>query len=342
VRVCKEVNGRVNMVTIQDVAKASGVSVATVSRVLNDSPSVNPETRDKVQEVIDKLNYRPNLLGRNLRRSETKMALVLLPSISNPFYSKIVRGIEDVAHRNGYNIMLCNTNGDKQREKVYMDLLRNRLADGVILMASELNKDELSTIGIQFPVVQCCEYKEGAKVSHVSIDNKNAAYRVIKHLISLGHKRIGMISASNKSVSTYLREEGYERALAENGIEPDKSLVRYGDYSFKSGVVATKGLLDMKERPTAIFAISDMMAIGAIKEIKAHGLKVPEDIAVAGFDNISIASMYDPTLTTVSQHQYDLGCTVMEVLLRQIRGELKEPQDVLLEHELIIRESTFK
>jgi LacI family transcriptional regulator, repressor for deo operon, udp, cdd, tsx, nupC, and nupG len=330
------------MITIQEVAKEAGVSVATVSRVLNNSPSVNPETRIRVQSVIDRLNYQPNLLGRNLRRAETRMILVLLPSISNSFYTKIVGGIEDIAHRNGYNIMLCNTNMDIQREKVYLELLKNRLADGVILMAPTLKKDELSHIGESFPVVQCCEYIEGARVSHVSIDNKNAAIRAIKHLISLGHKEIAMISCKNKFVSTSQREEGYKKALYENGIEFNPQLIQYGDYSFKSGVVATKQILSMANRPTAVFAISDMMAIGAVKEIKLQGLGVPKDIAVVGFDNINFAAMYDPALTTISQHQYDMGCTVMELLLRQIRGEVREPQEIILDHELIIRESTFK
>lgn len=330
------------MVTIQDVAKEAEVSVATVSRVLNNSPSVNPETRERVQQIIERLNYRPNLLGRNLRRSETKMILVLLPSISNPFYSKIVRGIEDIAHLNGYNILLCNTNGDSQRERVYIDLLRNRLADGIIVMASDLDKDELSDIGKQFPVVQCCEYKEGARVSHISIDNVNAAYNMMQHLISLGHRRIGMVGCNNKNVSSIQREEGYKKALQDYNIEYDSNLIKYGDYSFKSGQVAAKAFLNMKDRPTAVFAISDMMAIGVLKELKNNGIKVPDDIAVAGFDNINIASMYDPALTTISQHQYDLGCTSMELLLKQVRGEQEEPQDLFLDYELIIRESTFK
>jgi LacI family transcriptional regulator, repressor for deo operon, udp, cdd, tsx, nupC, and nupG len=330
------------VVTIQEVAKAANVSVATVSRVLNNSPSVNQKTRESVQAVIEKLNYRPNLLGRNLRRSETRMILVLLPSISNPFYSKIVRGIEDVAHKNSYNIMLCNTNSDPKKERVYIDLLQNRLADGMILMASSLNKNELSEIGTKFPAVQCCEYKEGAKISHISIDNVSAAYKVVKHLISLGHKRIGIVSNKNSYVSSTQREEGYKKALKDNNIEVDCGLIKYGDYSFRSGMMAGKDFLEMKDKPTAIFAISDMMAIGVIKELKNNGIKVPEDIAVAGFDNISMASMYDPALTTISQHQYDLGGTSMELLLKQIRGEMKEPQDIILEYELIIRESTFK
>jgi LacI family transcriptional regulator, repressor for deo operon, udp, cdd, tsx, nupC, and nupG len=330
------------MVTIQDVAKEADVSVATVSRVLNNSPSVSLDTRKRVQAVIKKLNYQPNLLGRNLRRMETRMILVLLPNISNSFYSRIVKGIEDVAHKNRYNIMICNTNLDKHHERMYLDLLRNKLADGVILMAPELNKEELSRIGKQFPIVQCCEYRRGSSISHVAIDNKQASIQVVKHLISLGHKRIAMISCKNKLVSTYEREQGYKQALQECDMEIDNSLIKYGDYSFKSGLAVMKQILKIPERPTAVFTISDMMAIGAIKEIKSCGLKVPEDIAVAGFDNISFSSIYEPALTTVSQPQYTLGSTAMDLLLKVIRKEIKEPQELILDYELIIRESTLK
>lgn len=328
--------------TIQDVAKAAGVSVATVSRVLNNSSAVSGKTKDIVIDVIKKLNYQPNLLGRNLRRTETKLVLVLLPSIANPFYSGIVKGIEDIGHKNGYNVMLCNTNSDINREKVYLDLLKNRLADGVIFMAPELSREELSETGTVFPVVQCCEYKEGAAVSHVSVDNYSAAYKAIRHLTSLGHSRIGMISCSNNFLSIIRREEGYFKALEDAGISPDKNYINYGDYSFKSGLRATARFLLMKDSPTAIFAISDIMAIGAIRAIREKGLVIPKDIAVVGFDDISFSSMCDPMLTTVSQPKYDLGCTAMELLLGQIRGEIKQPQDILLETELIIRESTLK
>lgn len=330
------------MVTIQDVAQLAGVSVATVSRVLNNSSSVAQKTRETVLDAIKKLNYQPNLLGRNLRRMETRMILVLLPNISNPFYSRLVKGMEDVAHKNGYNVMLCNTDSDKSREIMYLELLKNKLSDGVIFMAPELSKEELSAIGKDYPVVQCCEYKEGASVSHVSIDNFQAAYRAVKHLLGLGHKKIGLISCQNSFVSTIRREEGYKRALEEAGIAVEKELVKYGDYGFKSGLRAAKEMFSMKEKPTAIFSISDVMAIGVLKAAVESGLSIPDDIAVAGFDNISFASMYDPPLTTVSQPKYDLGCEAMDLLLKLIKGELKEPRDVFLEHNLIIRESTVK
>lgn len=330
------------MSTIQDVAKMAGVSVATVSRVLNGSPSVSESTREAVKDAIRKLNYRPNLIGRNLRRTETRMVLVLLPTIANPFYARIVKGIEDIAHKNGYNIMLCNTDSDRNREKVYLELLLNKLSDGVIFMAPELSKEELSAIGESFPVVQCCEYKEEARVSHVSIDNFEAARKAVKHLLGLGHKRIGLISCDNNFLSTIQREAGYRKALEEGGIAYDSSLVkRGGDYGFRSGWRVAKQFILMKDRPTAIFAISDVMAIGAMRAIKENNLKVPDDIAVMGFDDISFASMCDPLLTTISQPKYDLGCTAMELLLKHIREEVKEPEGIFLEHELIVRESTI-
>jgi len=225
---------------------------------------------------------------------------------------------------------------------VYLELLKNRLADGVIFMAPEIGGKELTELGCNFPVVQCCEYKEGAQVPLVSIDNHFAAEKAANHLISLGHKRIGMISCNNRFVSTMRREEGFRSAMEKMGLTLDDCYIVYGDYSFISGYRMASCLLAMNERPTAIFAISDMMAIGVLKAAREKGFGIPEDLAVMGFDNISFASMCNPMLTTISQPKYDLGCTAMELLLKKIRGELKEPVNIKLENELIIRESTMK
>ncbi len=330
------------MTTIRDVAEEAGVSIATVSRVLNKQVSVSPATRVKVEKAIEQLNYQPNYLGRNLRRAETKIILVILQNISNPFYSKVVEGIEDLGHKHGYNIMICNTDSESERERSYLDLLVNRLVDGVILMEPEINSQELSQIGNDFPVVQCCEYIEGTDVPHISIDNVEAGYTAINHLIKLGHTRIGMISGYNRLLSAMQREKGYKKALGDAGINYDQDLIKYGSYGFTGGLRATKELLQMKNTPTAIFAISDITAIGAIRAIKEAGLKIPEDIAVVGFDNTSIASMYDPQVTTISQPRYDLGKISMEMLLNLINNEKVSSREVYLEHELIIRESTIK
>lgn len=329
------------MTKIQDVARLANVSVATVSRVINNSSSVTAKTRDKVESVVRDLNYQPNLLGRNLRRTKSHIALVLIPNISNPFYSRIVKGIEDVAHSNGYNVMLCNTDSDAQREHVYVDILKNKLADGIIFMASELSVNEMREISSGYPLVQCCEYLENLNVSHVSIDNYSAAYEATTHLCSLGRKQVGFIGSKNKYISTIKREEGYKEALADFGIKLDTAFVKYGNFSYKSAYTATLQMLENKDsRPDAIFAISDIMAIGAINAIIEKGLNVPDDIAVCGFDNISFASMFNPPITTISQPTYDMGCVAMKILLNQINQESSDKECVIMEHKLIVRATT--
>lgn len=331
------------MATIQDVAKAAGVSVATVSRVLNNSPKVAVQTKERVLLTIKKLNYQPNLLGRNLRRSETRMILVIIPNIENPFYSSVVKGIEDVAHKNDYNVMLCNTEYDPKRLNAYIELLKNRLSDGAITMGLEFASKELSALASQFPIVQCCEYIEGAGTSYVAIDDFNAAVRAVRHLINIGHKRIGLITCKDRFISNIKREQGYKKVLEDAGIGVDPELIKYeGSHAFKNGLRAVEKFLNMPERPTAIFACSDLLAIGAMKGIKEHGLRIPEDIAIVGFDDISFAAVSNPPLTTIAQPKYDLGCTAMQILLDQIQGIITHPQVVHLEYDLIIRESTVK
>jgi DNA-binding LacI/PurR family transcriptional regulator len=329
--------------TIQDVAAKAGVSVATVSRVMNGSPRVSADAQARVLEAIDRLDYHPNLLGRNLRRTETRMVLVVLPSIANPFYAGIVEGIEETAHREGYNVLLCNTGSDPDRERLYLGMLSQRLADGAILMAPELGVEELERLCRSHPLVQCCEYLDGASVSHVTIDNRAAARDAVRHLIALGHQRIGLIMFEPFYASQHARIKGYRDALAESGIEAVQSIFAEGDYGYETGRLAARNMLRLPEaiRPTAIFAGSDLMALGAVQAAREAGLSVPKDLAVVGFDDIDVATMGEPQLTTVAQPQHDLGRVSMEVLLRQLRGESTVPEDIDLPHELRIRESTM-
>jgi LacI family repressor for deo operon, udp, cdd, tsx, nupC, and nupG len=328
--------------TINDVAARAGVSAATVSRVINVNSNVSPETFKKVTKAIDELNYRPNILGRNLRKTKSERILVILPNISNPFYSEIVKGIEDVANQNGYYVMLCNTDSDLAREEKYIKMLKGQLADGAILMASEMNSDDLAELSKDIPVVQCCEYKEGIPMPHVSIDNELAAYKAVKHLLGLGHEKIAFIGAKNQFLSSSLRKKGYIRALGEAGINFDPDYCDYGDYSYKSGFRIMKQLLKLSQRPTAVFCISDIMAIGAIRSAMEEKLQIPEDIAVCGFDNIYFSKMFKPSLTTISQPMYDLGCVAMDALVNMIENGKAETMHYFLEHELVIRESTVK
>lgn len=330
------------MATIQDVAKKANVSVATVSRVINNSPLVSAVTYNKVIGAVAELNYSPNMLGRNLRRTQTRMILVLLPSIANPFYSTVVKGIEDTANENGYSILLCNTDSDLKRESVYIQLLTQKLADAAIFMATELDQESLGALACNRPVIQCCEYKEGAKAAHVSIDNFKAAYDAAMHLISSGHKKIGYITCDNYFLSTTQRLLGFQTALSESDTYIESFRIVSGDYSFQSGYRAAKILASSSDIPTAVFAISDVMAIGAIRAFIDLGLKVPHDISVMGFDDISVSAMYSPSLTTVAQPKYSLGRASAKHLLKMLDTGIVSCENIYLDHRLVIRESTKK
>ena len=329
------------MVNIRQVADKAGVSIATVSRVINKSGSVSQDTKNRVEEVIEELEYKPNLLGRNLRRAETRMILVSLNNIANPFYSRIVKGIEEHGKEKGYNIMIYNNNGDSEREKIYLNLLLNRLVDGVILLSPKISANQLSEIGKNYSVVQCCEYKKGVNIPRVSVDNVEAARTAVSYLINNGHRHIAMISGYKDVLSAVQREEGYRLAMEEAGLGWDENMIINGDYTYKGGEKAAREFISMKKKPTAIFAISDNMAVGAVKAIKEEGLKIPEDIAVVGFDNTQIASVYDPRITTISQPRYKLGEIAVDLLIKIIKGEKLEKNEYYLDHELIIRESSI-
>ncbi|ASK62566.1 LacI family transcriptional regulator [Virgibacillus phasianinus] len=327
------------MANIQEVAQKAGVSVATVSRVFNNRSTVAKKTRMKVEQAIDELNYEPSVLGRNLRNSESRLLLVLIPSISNPFYSDIINGIEDTAIGLGYNILLCETDSNPDREAIYFNLIRNRLADGIISMDPSVNKSKLIELAGQYPIVQCSEFDEGANISYVTINNELAAYHAVKHLIKIGQKKIGLINSDEKFLYARERRRGYEKAMDEFGlmIEPDW-IYNTASLAFEDGKLAMRKLLDLPERPTAVFAVSDILAIGALKEINSSGLQVPGDIAIIGFDKIAFSNMTHPTLTTVSQPMYKMGCISANMIMNKIKG--KQVDSIILDHELVIREST--
>lgn len=328
------------MTPIQEVAKRANVSVATISRVLNNSPNVKNETRERVMNAIKELNYSPNLSGRILRRNETKIVLVLLPTISNPFYSKAVTGIRHAADKLGYLILICNTESDVKKEMEYLDLLRYKQADGAIMMSKESDIGKLEEIGASHPIVQCFEYRKSDMLSYVSVDNEQAAYEAVKYLIGLGHRRIGLVGCDTQYPSAEQRESGYKKALQDANIELDTDLIIRGDYGFRSGFNCAGKL--MEHKPTAIFAISDMQAIGVIKALKGMGLSVPEDISVVGFDNVTFSEIYDPGITTVSQPTYKMGSKAMNILIDELKGVSKAPQQIIMKHELIIRDSARK
>ncbi len=329
------------MATILDVSKAAKVSVATVSRVLNGNGQVSPETARRVMEAVESLQYTPNVSARNLRRNESRIILILAPNITNPYYAHIIAGIGKAAHQLGYSSFLCNTEGERQQEEEALDMLVRHQADGAILLATEHGADWLRPYAEHFALVQCSEYDPSIDIPRVSIDNYAASSEVMEYLLRLNHTRIGLISSVNNYISTQLREKGYRDALQEAGTPPKEEYIRRAtaDYTFKSGYDAAKSLLSQERRPTALFCISDMLALGAIASAREMGFRVPEDVTVAGFDDVEQTTMFHPYVTTVAQPCFDLGLTAMEMLEGRLRHVLKT-REVILPHRLMVRESS--
>lgn len=327
------------MANIQQVAKYAGVSVATVSRVLNGQNKVAVKTKLKVEEAIHHLNYEPSMLGRNLRNSESRIVLILIPTISNPFYFEIIKGIENMALSQNYNILLCETDSSPEKENIYFDLVRKKMADGIISMDPAVNVETLKALSEKYAIIQCSEYGGGIGIPYVTIDSEEASYRAVKHLIQIGHQKIALMNSDEKFLYARERRMGYQRALEEHGIPMNQNYIFYTkELGFEQGQLAMKKILQLEERPTAVFAVSDLLAIGALKEINAAGLHVPKDMAVVGFDKIDFSNMTNPTLTTVAQPMYKMGTIAAGMLIDKIQGN---PVDsVVLDHELVIREST--
>jgi LacI family repressor for deo operon, udp, cdd, tsx, nupC, and nupG len=326
--------------TIQEVARLAGVSVATVSRVLNNSPLVKDNTRAKVMDVIQKFDYQPNLLGRDLRRSETMKVLVLTPTLERPIVADIVQGMEDRGKEDGYYVLVCPTSNNADRERELLRMLQNRLADGVIVIYSTLSKEELSALGQKHSIVQCLEFVDASYTCSVSIDDEQAAFDAVSHLVEQGHRRIALIAGSPLVHSTRLREQGYRRALEYYAIPFREEWVKYGDYGHEHAESLMNELMKLPEPPTGIFCMSDNMGIGCINAIHKAGLRVPEDMAVVGFDNTREATMALPELTTVHQPKYELGQTAMQLLIHNMTSSDKSYENAILRHELIVRAST--
>ncbi|CAN7444583.1 LacI family DNA-binding transcriptional regulator [Massilia sp. LjRoot122] len=329
-------NGRAT--SISAVAARAGVSIATVSRVLNDSKPVSAETRERVETAVAALGYRANALARSLMRGESRLLLVLVPDFANPFYSEIVKGVESAARRGGYSIVLSGTSDTVSRDSQSLDALYNRLADGVISLANFQQMQPLLQEIPDLPWVSCSEFIPDSGIPHASIDHQQAAIDAVQYLINRGRRRIALISADENYLWARQRHAGYEQALRRAGIELDPQLVRIArgtDYSF--GMEAAGALLALETSPDALFAVSDTLAIGAIKAFRRAGRRVPEDIAVVGFDNIPLSQVFEPTLTTIAQPMFELGAAAAELLLEQLAGGM--PQSRTLQHALVVRES---
>ncbi len=325
------------MATIIDVAKRAGVSTATVSRALNGSANVCDTTKKRILEAIAELDYNPNALGRNLRRMRTGIVLVVLPSISNSFFSQVVKGMEQTGAALSYTIMICTTRSNPVRERMFLDLVRNRQADGAILISSCLPTEELKEFGASYPAVQCSEYTPNLDLPWVSIDNEKAGYDATTYLIQLGHRHIGFIGAQHTH-SSDLRYRGCCRALAEQHLAPCP--VVNGNFTYQSGYDAAQQLLLEHPTLTALFVVSDVMACAAIRAGEDQQRRVPQDLSVIGVDNIMMSYVVRPTLTTIAQPRYDLGAAAMQQLAARIEHKKQTRRHICMEHTIIKRDST--
>ena len=333
------------MVKIEDVAKAAGVSVATVSRVLNEQGGVLPQTQERVRKAVEALRYEPNLSARNLRRNESRIILILAPNFSNPYYSNVLSGICDVSRNLGYSILMYNTyDSNALNEQLVTSLFQKNRADGMITLA--VNKDDrwLAKYAGKYPLVQCSEYVEDAILPHISVDNRLAAKESVLQLIAQGHTKIGIVTSANRYLSSENRLRGYLDALETAGIERDDALIAYAsaDYSFASGKQAARDLLSLPEPPSAIFCVSDILALGVIAAAGKMGLQVPWDLSVTGFDDVDYTTMFHPYLTTVAVPCYELGRSSMLLLYDHILQKPSAQQEVYLPHQIVLRETTAK
>lgn len=326
-------------VTIKDVAREAGVSVSTVSRVLTQNAPVKRETRERVQTAIKELGYSPNALARSLRKKFSRTIGLVIPDISNPFFPDIAKGVEDTAKEAGYHVILCNAGNNPQREEEAIQLLKERQVDGVILVSSSPVGAYLQKFS-EMKIVIVDRELQDMEVDTVICDNVSGSYLATRHLIELGHRDIAIVTGSMGLNTTRDRLLGYEKALKEKGLPVLEDWIWKAGFSFDHGYNVTEENLKTGNMPTAIFASSDIAAVGVISALEKHGLKVPEDISVVGFDDITLSTLVKPTLTTVTQPTYQMGKEAVELLVSGIKRGRKKAKRIVLPTNLVVRNSS--
>lgn len=328
------------MLTISQVAKIAGVSVATISRVLNDSPLVTESTKQHVKKVIDELDYHPNVVARSLRSAKSRLLLALVPNISNPFHAEIVHGINKVVYAHDYNLLLCETHGIREREDAFFSMLKQKIVDGILAIDPAVSAENLLEYGVKYPIIQCCEYKRTLDLPYVVIDDEQGAFSAVSHLIATGCRRIAMVNASGSFGFARMRREGYLRALQSHGLTPDPGLVIEYDFGGDSGEMVAQRLMALPEQVDGVFFDYDVIAVGAQRTLIEAGIRVPEDISIVGFDGSDMTLICTPTLTTIAQPAYQIGLKSAEMLFTLLDGKSLEQRKVILDFELKIRQST--
>lgn len=326
---------------MRDVAERAGVSVTTVSHVINETRPVSDDLRRRVLEAMHALGYQPNALARSLRRKETHTIGMIVPDSANPFFAEVARGIEDASFEQGYSVILCNSDGDLEKELLYTNVLSEKRVDGILFVAAGVSTEHIRALQArQMPLVVVDRDIPDVVVDSVLIHNARGGWLATQHLIELGHRRIGCITGPSDVTPSAERVIGYQQALQEAGIPLDEALIVKGDFQYESGYRAAQQLLALDDPPTAIFACNDLMAVGAISAAVELGFQVPARLSVVGFDDIRLASFANPPLTTVAQPKYEMGVVAMTMLLERMRERDMSPRRRLLDIRLVVRQST--
>jgi DNA-binding LacI/PurR family transcriptional regulator len=338
------VGGNNMSVTIKDIAKRAGVSITTVSRALNGYPDIHPRTRERVLRIADEMNFRPSAVARSLVMKKSKTIGLIISELtcsssSHHFIFDIIRGVHDQAALMGYDVILSATSPHKQQEISYMELCTRRQLDGVLLMGVRTDDRYLQEVlDASVPCMLIDVPLVSKTCGHVMVDNVRGARMAVQHLVDLGHRRIGMINGHQQAYVSFDRLKGYRQALEENGLTFDPDQVFDGNFEEDSGIEGVSRLLSRFPDMTALFCASDMMAVGAIRALHQWGKRVPDDVAVVGYDDIDLVRYIQPPLTTIHQPRYQMGTKASELLIHLLSGGKGET--VVLEPQLIVREST--
>ncbi|MCR4780836.1 MAG: LacI family DNA-binding transcriptional regulator [Ruminiclostridium sp.] len=327
-------------VTIKDVARKANVSIATVSRVLNHKSNVSEDAVEAVNQAIKELGYSPNFLGRDLRKSETRRILAIIASTEQSFYSEVIRGMEETAMAKGYDVLIATTRDDPKHEMHLLGMLFSHSVDGAVLLGPKLDAKTISELAANHNLAMCLERLEGCKALTVTINNVQAGKDAVSYLINKGRRRIGLITTTQRAQSSVDRENGYRQALEENGIPYDPALVYYGTYGADSGTRGCKELMSLENKPDAIFAISDMLAIGAMNHALSEGIEIGKELLFFGFDDIQYSHIFIPHLSTVRQPCFMQGKLVIEKLIDNMKTDDPDRSLYMLPHSLILRETT--
>lgn len=329
------------MTTIQEVARHAGVSTATVSRVLNNYGSVNPDLVRRVRAAVDELAYQRNAVARNLRRSQTSLWAVIVSDVGNPFFTGMVRGVEDVAQQRGCSVVLCNSDESTVKEADYIAVAAAERMAGVVISAASPNTDVTPLLDLRIPVVAVDRSLPGAAVDTVLVDNRGAAEAATGHLVDMGYQRIACVTGPPQAMTASERLEGYQRALRQHGRDVLPELIRNADFRERGGYDAMRSLL-ADSAPDAVFVTNNLMTVGVLKYLVQHGIRVPRDMGMVGFDEIPCADLIRPSLSTVAQPTYDMGRIAGQLLSAHSAAPNKEPETVVLRTSLNVRASSSR